>query len=319
VYRENETDLEMVWSQYRSRAIWDVGVFDKRALLWGHATSLNPGRGHKLKQFSVDLMLNRVRFSAYKLGSADLQRYLAKMTEFKPAQLYGYSNATHLLAMEALKSGYTKPDSLRLVTLTSERVTEAVREAVQRTFETNVTEEYGAAECLVIAYEDRQHRLRIREDNVMVETLPVGDGYCKIVISVLCNPSFPLLRYDIGDLAERPVTETSVGFSLLGPIYGKANDFLISASGRRVRSGVLSGLHHYPIRCFSAHQFSDGKVLLLLVPDHSTNIDLCNIQRKVSALLDGQEVEVRLSVSIPLTSAGKHKVVSSDITNPPPS
>jgi phenylacetate-coenzyme A ligase PaaK-like adenylate-forming protein len=261
-------------------------------------------------------MLNRVHFSAYKLGNADLQRYLARITEFKPVQLYGYSTATYLLAVEALRSGFTKPDSLRLVTLTSERATKAIREAVHRAFETNVTEEYGAAECLIIAYEDRQHLLRIREDNVMVETLPIGDGYYKIVISVLCNPSFPLLRYDIGDLTEKPVTETNVGFGLLGPVFGRANDFLISASGKRVHEGVLDGLYHYPIRCFRAHQFSNGKVLLLLEVGSATNIDPANIQEKVTALLDGQEVEVRLTESIPPTSSGKHKWITSDITNP---
>jgi phenylacetate-coenzyme A ligase PaaK-like adenylate-forming protein len=318
VYQETEATNEMAWCQYRARVLWNVGLFEKRALLWGHPTQITPGSGHKLRQLFTDLMLNRIRFSVYNLGKADLLRYLSRMREFKPVQLYGYSIATYLLALEALR-GNIEVDSLRLVTLTAERATETIRQTIEQAFETNVTEEYGARECLLIAYEDRQHLLRIREDNVMVETLPLGDGCYRIIISVLSNPSFPLLRYDIGDLTEKPLTETNVGFSLLAPVTGKANDYLIGASGRRIYAGVLHGLYHYPIRRFIAHQFSDGKVLMLMEPNGpATNMDIGSMERKLRALLDGQEVEVRLTESIPQTSLNKHRWIISEITNAQP-
>ena len=319
MYRENDASLEMVCCQYRSRALFGVDVFDRTAMVWGHGVSFAPGfsgRTAKLRRRLEDLLRDRVRLSAYRLGKEDIRRYLRKMTSFKPVLLYGYSSAVYLLSLEALQSG-VKVDSLRLVTLTSDQVTHDIRDTVQRGFRTNVVEEYGAAECQVIAYEDEKHLFRVREDLVMVETQPAQDNYHKIIISVLNNPSFPLLRYDIGDLTDRPVDRADAGFALLGPVVGRKNDFLISRSGRRVHPLDASFLeHHKLIKRFRAHQFSDGRVLLSLeVDSQARDLSPSGLGKKLSDLLEGQTVEVRLTESIPPTVPGKHAWVVSELAD----
>ncbi len=201
IYRENDLALKMTCCQYRSRALWGVGIFDRSVMLWGHGSSYSPSLSG-LRQTIEDSLRDRVRFSSYRLGKEDLRRYLDEMEHFKPAFLYGYSSAVYLLALEALKIGVNVP-SLKLIVLTAEILTREIRETVKRAFHTNVVEEYGAAECELIACEDPLQLLRAREDLVMVETLPTQGSYYEIVISVLDNPSFPLLRYNIGDLTDR--------------------------------------------------------------------------------------------------------------------
>ncbi len=236
------------------------------------------------------------------------------MTSFKPAHLYGYSSAIYLLALEALECN-ARVGSLKLITLTSEQVTVDIRNAVQRAFQTNVTEEYGAAECQVIAYEDNEHFLRVREDLVFLETLLVEGGYYRIVVSVLNNPSFPLLRYDIGDLTDRPVNRSISGFALMGHLVGRKNDFLISRSGRRVHPLDASFLeHHALIKRFRVHQFSDGRVMLLLeVDSKAKDLNPSSLGKKLSDLLEGQAVEVTLTDSIPPTAPGKHAWIVSEL------
>jgi len=317
IYRENDAELEMLACQFRYRASWGVDIFDRMAL-FGQATYFPPGflgwvarRRESVKEF----LRNRVLFPAYRLGKTDLRWYLQEIKKFDPVLLYGNTSAIYLLALEALESG-ERIDSLKLVVLTMELVPDFVRDIVKRAFQTNIITEYGATECYVIAYEDDQHLLRVREDVVAVETLPTKDNHYRVIISVLNNPSFPLLRYDIGDVTERPVNETDSGFAVLGPIKGRVADFLISASGRPIRidTDMLSG--YSSVRRFRVHQFPNGRVLLLVEVDSlERNIDFGGIQKKLRALLEGQTVEVKVMETIPPTSAGKHRWIVSELVN----
>jgi len=314
-YREREAELEMMHCQYRYRALWGVDIFD-RMVWFGQITYFPPGFLRwvaKLREPVEDFLTNRVRFPADRLGKTHLRRYLQEIKNFNPVLIYGNCSAIYLLALEALESG-TSIDSLELVVLTQELVPDFVREIVKRAFQTNVIAEYGAAECHVIAYEDDQRLLRVREDLVAVETLPTEDTDYRVIISVLNNPSFPLLRYDIGDVTEKPITETDSGFAVLGSIKGRVVDSLISTSGQPVRfdTDMLSG--YSSVRRFRVHQFSDGRVLLWVEVDSlERNIDFGSIQKKLGALLGGQTVEVRVTNSLPPTSAGKHRWVISDL------
>ena len=243
------------------------------------------------------------------------------MKSFRPVFLYGFSSAIYLLAIQALETN-VRIDSLKLIVLTSEVVTQDMRDTVQRAFQTTVVEEYGAAECPVIAYEDARHQLRLREDLVMVETLPTQGDYYRIIVSVLNNPSFPLLRYDIGDLTDRQVTQADIGFSMLGSIIGRRDDLLISRSGQPVCLGHRWLTHvigqQTPVRRFRVHQFSNGAVLVLLEVDASAGkIDVGRIRQKLGVILEGQPVEVKLTEIIQPTSSGKHRWIISDLAGAP--
>lgn len=317
---EKDADLEMTCAQYRSRALWGVGIFDRSAVFSGNSGDFAPGlkgRVAKLRRPFEDHLRRRVLLSVYRLGKEDLRNHLRYLENFRPVLLYGYSSAIYLLALQALETGL-RVESLKLVVMTSDVVTQDMRDTVQRAFHTNVVEEYGARECPVIAYEDTGHRLRLREDLVMVETLPTQGNYYRIIISILNNPSFPLLRYDIGDLTDKLVIPADDGFGILGPVIGRRSDLLISCSGRPVCLAT-SWLPYMigqpnPVKRFRIHQFSDGRVLVLLEVDSMTKkIDVGRIQEKLGALLEGQAVEVRPIESIIPAASGKHRWIVSEL------
>lgn len=324
IYRERSADLEMLSAQYRLRDLWGVGIFDPVVMELGRADSLVPGlsgSAARLRCAIEDALRNRVRLSPHTLGRDDLRQDLRMMNDFKPRFLYGHSSSIYLLALEALETGM-RLESLRLVVLTAEVITQTIRNTTERAFPSaSVVQEYGAAESLVIAYEDRQHLLRVREDIVMVETIPTEDNHYRIIMSVLNNPSFPLLRYNIGDLTDRPIAQTDFGFATLGPIIGRNNDFLVARSGRRVRlvAATLAAhisKHHASVKRFRAHQLIDGRVLLYLEVDSPTEqIDTSAMQRSLAAILEGQPVEVRLVRLIPPISSGKHAWLTSELAH----
>src|SRR5205807_1956469 len=146
-----------------------------------------------------------------------------RLARFRPALLYAYSTAADLLAKEAEASGFRCP-SLKLVALTSEFVFPRTIATIERALGVPAVSEYGSVECGLLAGEGRDRALRAREDHVLLETLPRDDGRYDIVVTVLNNPSFPLLRYALGDVSDAPLDVPARGFARLKNIAGRDND-----------------------------------------------------------------------------------------------
>jgi phenylacetate-CoA ligase len=188
--------LAMLRAKYRFYASWGLDIFDRFAFLWGHGASFAPGwagRSARLRQPVVDRMRNRRRLSAYHLGRDDLRRHLNEIDRFRPAAIYGYASAVYLLAREAIDTGF-QCDSLRACILTAEPTYPHMVDTVGLAFSAPVINQYGATECELIAGEDRDGMLRVREDMVLLETLPRPDGGYDIACTELNNSSFPLIR-----------------------------------------------------------------------------------------------------------------------------
>ena len=72
-----------------------------------------------------------------------------------------------------------------------------------------------------------------------METVPREDGRFDLVVTVLGNASFPLLRYAIGDVTDEPLGMPSTGFAILSNVAGRHDDLVISRTGRPVLANWL--------------------------------------------------------------------------------
>jgi phenylacetate-CoA ligase len=317
VFWGREAIPQMLRTKYRFLASWGIDILDRSAFLWGRAGALGGLSGFisRLRQMAEDWLRGRLRLPAFHLGVDDLRRHLTRMASFRPAMLYAYSTAAMLLAREAAAIGYRCP-SLRLAVLTSEPVTPAARQAVEQGLGVPVAAEYGSVECGFVAGEQPDGTLRVREDRVILETLPGPGGMSRLVVTILDNPSFPLLRYQIGDLTAAPLHVPERGFAVLGGVVGRSNDLLVGGAGRLIHPFLLDDLFEAMpgVRRWQAHQRSCGGLVVTLERDTSgATFDVAGIERRVSELLEGRPVEVRVTDT--LTSAnGKHRWVVSDLT-----
>lgn len=318
VYWQHDAYAEILRCQYRFRYIWGVDIFDRVIFLWGHSASFAPGISGWIAKTRLpieDFLRNRIRFSAYHLSQSNLQKYLERMKSFKPVMLYGYSAAVYLLALEALDKRF-QINSLKAIMLTSEPVLPNFINTIQSAFGAPAVSEYGCVELGFIAYEDINRIIRVREDIILAETIVLQNGYYGIILSSLNNSSFPLLRYDIGDMTDRPLDKASIGFADLGSIIGRNNDFLYSKSGNPVYPEGITHVfeHHISIKRFTAHQAADGKVTVLLeVVEGNEQIDVRSLEHKLSSLLEGQLVEIKVTDAIPPTVGGKHRWIVSEL------
>jgi phenylacetate-CoA ligase len=318
VYWAKKAHLEMQQAKYRFYKTWGLDIFARSAFFWGHSASFKSGWEGLISRLYTpleDRLRNRIRMSAYHLGEADLSSYLRRMKEFRPEMLYGYSQAIHLLAGKALKSGF-RQDFLKVIILTGEPAFPHIVEDVEKIFKVPAVVEYGPIEGGIIATEWQDRTLRVREDLTRVETLPRKDGRFDIAISVLNNPSFPLFRYLIGDITDAPLELPSRGFAILKNVSGRNNDILLTRSGRRLHSARFDAFFKYQcrhVRQFQVHQLVDGSLQIAIETNRPEELDKEGISKKIRSLVEGYDVFLEVVETVPQAASGKHRLVTSDL------
>ncbi|MGM0486094.1 MAG: hypothetical protein ACQESR_04945 [Planctomycetota bacterium] len=299
--------------------MWDVDIFDRWVFLWGHGASFAPGwRGFKsrLLQPIEDRLRHRKRFSAYNLGRDDLRRYLDHIASFRPAAIYAYSTAGHLLALEAKESGF-QCNSLTIVILTAEAVLDCIVRSVENTFNVPAVAEYGSIECGFLAGEWPDRTLRIREDEVYLESIPVANGRYDIIVTVLGNRSFPLLRHKIDDISDAPIAYPDQGFAILHNVAGRSIDLVQTRVGRQLHGMSFEDIleEYSAFRRWRVHQDVTGSIPVLIEASRTISPRvLTRLQQQLRKLVEGYDMQAQQVDQLPPPPAGKHRAIISDLT-----
>ncbi len=318
VYRARDAHLAMLRSRYRFYQMWGADFLDRWVFIWGNAESFAPGLAGWKARFTTpvkDWLRNRIRLSPYDLRKERLQRHLARIASYRPAAVYSHSMAAYLLAAEAEQMGF-QCRSLKLVVLTAEPVRPCSVEAVQRAMGVPAVNEYGSIECGFLAGEWPDRTLRVREDDVLLETVPRQDGCYDIVVTVLGNPSCPLIRYAIGDVTDRPLTFPEQGFAILHNVSGRDYDLVVTRSGGILHGQVFEDiLDKYPdIRRWRLVQGADGAIAILIecvrpVPPQTLRF----LERRFRDLVESYDVALEIVDNMPSTPSGKHRAILSEM------
>lgn len=307
-------------ARYRSQDQWGIDLFDRHAMVWGHAHSFAPGVKGIWGRFRTrleDRLRKRLRLSAYRLSPSDVDRYLQRILRGRIRWIYGYSSAIYILAERALQLGMEFPH-LELIMVSGEPAYPWIVAQSERAFQAPTIAEYGSMECGNLAHEGKDRRLRVREDRVLMETVENEQGKFDILVTCLDNRSFPLIRFAIGDLATEALERPSHGFAVLPGVSGRTNDMVVAQSGRLVHPmGLKHVFERYrEIRRFTARQDITGHVRVQ-VESPSKHLDLSTAERQLSELVEGFGVTVEQVDVIQGTAAGKHRWIVSELANAP--
>ena len=318
-YWGHSAHQEVLRAKYRFHDLWGLDILGKMVFLWGHGASFEPGLTGclaQIKQPIEDRLRRRLRLSAYRLGRDDLQGYLRQIAAFQPQALYGYSHAAYLLAQEAERLDF-QSDTLKLIIMSAEPVTDKIRATVEKAFDVPGIVEYGSVECGFTAGEGTDRKVRVREDIVFLESIARERENYALALTVMTNYSFPLIRYLIGDVTSTPLEIPPVGFAVLGKVDGRDNDLLTSRSGRTIHPTVVEELFdHTPgVRCYRVIQKSDGSIAALLeLLEKGARVDTDWLIKKLSKLVEGFPVQVEVVPGMPGLPSGKHRWVISEPT-----
>jgi len=198
--------------------------------------------------------------------------------------------------------------SVRFVICSYEFVSVVHRQILARVFGVPVFNLYGSTETGHLLMEDEAGELKPSYDTAYLEvTDPDALGVGHLIVTTLSNDYMPLLRYGIGDLAERK--ERSYGTDYV--VHGRARDALRAANGSRVSTWQVdqcfagrTGLAHYQLR-----QSPDGAAQLRYVPDSNdlAKTNLPTLLERLEALLEYPVTAVAVPTLLPEAS-GKFRL-----------
>lgn len=210
------------------------------------------------------LFVNLARIP-FLLSDGELARMAAEIAEWSPQFLDVDPVHGARFALYCKQQGIRFP-SLRFVLCSYEFVSVVHRRILSRVFGVPVFNLYGSTETGHLLMENGQGEMKPSYDTAFLEllnadALEVGE----LIVTTLSNDYMPLLRYRIGDLAQRQ--ERSYGTDYV--VHGRVRDALRAGDGRRVTTwqvdqcfADVSGIAHYQLR-----QRPGGDCRLRYVPE----------------------------------------------------
>lgn len=255
-------------------------------------------------------------YSIYHLSPKNLASYVDQLTRQRPRLIMGYPSAIHVVARYINETGRRVPAGA--IITTSETVTDDFRAEAEKAFECKLFDQYGAVEGTHFVSQCAAGRYHVSPERGIIEILD-GDRPCapgelgRVVVTGLENTLQPLLRYEIGDVAQWAVDQNCPcgrRMPILGGIEGRYEDMCELPDGRRmlrfdtVFKGVTS------ITEAQVVQTSADRFVINVVPtadfgetDRDRLID--NFRRHAG----GADVEVVKLDQIPRTAGGKFRAV----------
>jgi len=210
------------------------------------------------------LFVNLARIP-FLLSDADLGRMAAEISEWSPEFLdLDPVHGVHF-ALYCERHGVKFP-SLRFVLCSYEFVSVVHRRILARVFGVPVFNLYGSTETGHLLMENERGEMKPSYDTAFLEIVNADEhGVGELVVTTLTNDYMPLLRYRIGDLAERIERPYASHFV----IHSRSRDALTAGDGRRVTTwqadqcfAGMDGIAHYELR-----QDNNGDCVLRFVPD----------------------------------------------------
>ena len=236
------------------------------------------------RTFGNALFVNLARIP-FLLGEAELAHMAAEISDWSPQFLDVDPVHGARFALHCGQRGIKFP-SLKFILCSYEFVSVVHRRILERVFGVPVFNLYGSTETGHLLMENEHGEMKPSYDTAFLEIVDTGArGIGELVVTTLTNDYMPLLRYRIGDLAERYVQPYKNHFT----VHGRARDALAAGNGRRVTTwqvdqcfSEIRGIAHYELR-----QSENGACVLRFVPDEAgpAENELRRVTSKLEALL----------------------------------
>jgi len=230
------------------------------------------------------LFVNLARIP-FLLGEPELAHMAAEIADWSPQFLDVDPVHGARFALYCEQHGLKFP-SLKFILCSYEFVSVVHRRILERVFGVPVFNLYGSTETGHLLMENEAGEMKPGYDTAFLELVDAdARGIGDLVVTTLTNDYMPLLRYRIGDLAERHVQPYGNRYI----VHGRARDALVAGDGQRVTTWQVDqcfnearGMAHYELR-----QDETGVCALRFVPEGAgpTEENLLVVTSRLETLL----------------------------------
>jgi phenylacetate-CoA ligase len=208
--------------------------------LWGSEQDLLKQQT-SLPQRLLHSLLGEVSLNAFKAREADLRSHLQTLQSHPQIEhLMAYVDAAAGLAQFVQEHRLSAPQ-LKTIMACAGTVTPEFRQSLEQTFGAEVFDKYGSRECCDMACECSHHTgLHVFSPNVYLEIVDENGQECapgqtgRILVTLLNNRSFPMIRYEVGDMATWAAADRcpcGSNFPRIQSLQGRQDDMLLTEDG----------------------------------------------------------------------------------------
>jgi phenylacetate-CoA ligase len=156
-----------VAAKWRATRWWGVDIGDVETVVWGSPIELT--RQDRVKQLRDALMRTEL-LPAFEMGEARLDEFLQRLHRRRPRMLFGYPSALSRIAQHAQRRGVRLDDvGVRVAFVTSERLYDEQRQAIEAAFGCPVANGYGSRDAGFIAHQCPSGGMHLTAEDVLVE------------------------------------------------------------------------------------------------------------------------------------------------------
>jgi phenylacetate-CoA ligase len=258
-------------------------------------------------------MYNEMILSPFKLSKLTVQRYVAKVDDYRPQYLNGYLSSIYYLAKLLSEHNIAFKTNLKGIFLISENINIPQREYVEQFFNIRSSTFYGQSERCIIAEEKEKNRYTFDPYYGFTEHLQIDNNHYSIVGTGFLNHIMPLIRYKTDDICTpenhyfliEGKRESTIG------LYGKNHEFF-SHAAFNFHSDIFKNVTSYQFI-----QSRNGKADLLIIVNDKfklSEMDLMRkeIDKKIKGVID---FNIKIVDSLILSPRGKYNMFISSVNN----
>jgi phenylacetate-CoA ligase len=309
-------------SQWFVESWWGIRLGDRTASLWGADRDI-PDQSWRERLYSG---ISQLRVcNAFALSAPQMERFAKMLVGWQPRHVIGYASALGLFAKFLLERQEFRIRPVAVKT-TADVLSEEQRGIIEQAFGCSVYNFYGSREINNLAVEcPARCGLHVNALSRNIEIVD-DDGKAvppgvpgRILLTDLTNYFMPFLRYEIEDIGSWTGTPCSCGrpFPLLGKIWGRSSDFIVTPQGKLIHSVFFTHLFYDmpDVALFQINQkdLYNIDVYLVLRPGISEYPSSLLSERLRKAL--GANVTFNLQVvpKIDRPPSGKHRFTVSSV------
>ncbi len=199
---------------------------EKEIKLWGSDRDIIKGNLTP-KDRLINFLYNRKFFNCYNFSDRDMDNLVKLHNTFKPSMYWAYVDGIFEFSKYIL-TNKIQLFSPKFVVTTIGPLHEYNRKVIQDAFGCKVYNQYGSREMGIISVENENKEMSISFWRQIIELCGVNQEK-SLVVTSLDNYSMPLIRYEIGDVAQIGTEQYSFGdvtsFLSTKPVVGRTLGF----------------------------------------------------------------------------------------------
>ncbi len=298
---------------FNKKAGWNIG--DKYVFIRSWVNL------YKMSKLRI-IAQNFVIFDTNKFNDDEMMRLRKLLKKDRKIKcILGYSSAiTSFVKYLNENKDNASMFNIKLVVTASDELTQRGKDEIRKMFDCKVINRISNEEHGLLAMNfDTDDYFTLNTASYYFELLKLNSDLpaeCgeigRLVVTDLFNKKFPLIRYDIGDLAVGLAKDKNGSISLLKSFEGRGRDIIYNTKGVPITCVTLSThiCTNDNIKKYQLVVSKDKKKLKVVV--ENKNVELTQLKKEMCQLFGDDNFEIEIVENIEIEKNGKYKVIKKE-------